>query len=60
MIELSTNTMSSQETGSHTPAIEFQTVSKSFGEVQALRESGDHRRGRQRRGGSAKDRGLDA
>jgi ABC-2 type transport system ATP-binding protein len=30
--------LSSKETGSHVPAIEFQTISKSFGAVQALRE----------------------
>jgi ABC-2 type transport system ATP-binding protein len=38
MIELPADAMSSKETGSHTPAIEFQSVSKSFGTVQALCE----------------------
>jgi ABC-2 type transport system ATP-binding protein len=38
MIALSTDVMSSQETASHVPAIELQTVSKSFGAVQALHE----------------------
>ncbi len=38
MIELSTDMMSSQKTGSPVPAIEFQTISKFFGAVQALQE----------------------
>jgi ABC-2 type transport system ATP-binding protein len=38
MIELSTETKSSQEMASHIPAIELQTVSKSFGVVQALQD----------------------
>jgi len=38
MIELSADMMSSKETGSHALAIELQTVSKSFGAVQALHE----------------------
>ena len=39
MIELSTDVMNSKEPGPHVPAIEFQTVSKSFGAVQALHET---------------------
>lgn len=38
MRALPTDAVSSQETASHVPAIELQTVSKSFGTVQALRE----------------------
>jgi len=38
MIELSTETMGSQETAAYVPAIELQTISKSFGAVQALHE----------------------
>lgn len=38
MIELSTDAMKSKETGPYIPAVEFQTVSKSFGAVQALHE----------------------
>jgi ABC-2 type transport system ATP-binding protein len=37
MIELSVDTMNVKEAGSHIPAIEFQNVSKSFGDVEALR-----------------------
>lgn len=38
MIELSTDAMNSKETAWHVPAVELQSVSKSFGAVQALHE----------------------
>lgn len=38
MIELPADARSSMERGSHVPAVEFHTVSKSFGTVQALHE----------------------
>ncbi|HEX6556571.1 MAG TPA: ABC transporter ATP-binding protein [Ktedonobacteraceae bacterium] len=38
MIELSADKMSSKETAAHVPAVELQTISKSFGAVQALQE----------------------